>query len=29
MVLELVQLDEADEQRVLGDSLPPGLKLLP
>lgn len=28
MVLELVQLDEADERRVLGDSLPPGLKLL-
>ena len=28
MVLEIVQLDEADEQRVLGDSLPPGLKLL-
>ena len=29
MVLEVVQLDAADEQRVLGDSLPPGLKLLP
>jgi hypothetical protein len=29
MVLEVVQLDEADERRVLGDSLPPGLKLLP
>ena len=28
MVLEVVQLDAADEQRVLGDSLPPGLKLL-
>jgi hypothetical protein len=28
MVLEVVQLDEADEQRLLGDSLPPGLKLL-
>jgi hypothetical protein len=28
MVLEVLQLDEADEQRVLGDSLPPGLKLL-
>ena len=28
MVLEVVQLDEADERRVLGDSLPPGLKLL-
>jgi hypothetical protein len=29
MVLEVAQLDEADERRVLGDSLPPGLKLLP
>jgi hypothetical protein len=28
MVLEVLQLDEADDQRVLGDSLPPGLKLL-
>ena len=28
MVLEVVQLDEADERRMLGDSLPPGLKLL-
>jgi molecular chaperone DnaK (HSP70) len=28
MVLDVVQLDEADEQRLLGDSLPPGLKLL-
>ena len=28
MVLDVVQLDEADERRVLGDSLPPGLKLL-
>jgi molecular chaperone DnaK (HSP70) len=28
MVLEVAQLDEADERRVLGDSLPPGLKLL-
>jgi molecular chaperone DnaK (HSP70) len=28
MVLELARLDEADERRVLGDSLPPGLKLL-
>ncbi|MET0962034.1 MAG: Hsp70 family protein [Noviherbaspirillum sp.] len=28
MVLEVAQLDEADERRVLGDSLPAGLKLL-
>jgi hypothetical protein len=28
MVMEVVRLDAADEQRVLGDSLPPGLKLL-
>ena len=28
MVLEVVELDEADERRVLGDTLPPGLKLL-
>ena len=28
MVLAIVELDEADERRVLGDTLPPGLKLL-
>jgi hypothetical protein len=28
MVREVVSLDEADERRVLGDSLPPGLRLL-
>ncbi|NYE59105.1 molecular chaperone DnaK (HSP70) [Duganella sp. 1224] len=28
MVREVVQLDQADEKRMLGDALPPGLKLL-
>ena len=28
MVQEIVQLDEANTQRVLGESLPPGLKLI-
>ncbi len=28
MVREVVQLDDASERRVLGDSLPPGLKLI-
>jgi len=28
MVREVVQLDQADEQRMLGDALPPGLKLI-
>ncbi|MDB5318362.1 MAG: hypothetical protein JWO24_4206, partial [Rhodospirillales bacterium] len=28
MVREQVRLDEASERRVLGDSLPPGLKLI-
>ncbi|SEN28173.1 Hsp70 protein [Duganella sp. CF517] len=28
MVREVVQLDQADEKRMLGESLPPGLKLL-
>jgi molecular chaperone DnaK (HSP70) len=28
MVLEVVELEEADERRMLGDTLPPGLKLL-
>jgi molecular chaperone DnaK (HSP70) len=28
MVGQVVQLDEADERRVLGESLPPGLKLI-
>ncbi|MBY0556400.1 MAG: hsp70 family protein [Burkholderiaceae bacterium] len=28
MVREVVQLDQADEQRLLGDALPPGLKLI-
>jgi len=28
MVREVVQLDQANEKRMLGDSLPPGLKLL-
>ncbi|MBV7535522.1 hsp70 family protein [Duganella sp. sic0402] len=28
MVRELVQLDQADEKRMLGDALPPGLKLI-
>ena len=28
MVREVVELDEADERRVFGDSLPPGLKLV-
>jgi hypothetical protein len=28
MVQQIVQLDEADERRVLGESLPPGLKLI-
>jgi hypothetical protein len=28
MVSQVVQLDEADERRVLGESLPPGLKLI-
>jgi molecular chaperone DnaK (HSP70) len=28
MVREVVQLDQADEKRMLGDALPPGLKLI-
>ncbi len=28
MVREIVQLDQADEKRMLGDALPPGLKLI-
>lgn len=28
MVREVVQLDQADEKRLLGDALPPGLKLI-
>ena len=28
MVREAVQLDQADEKRMLGDALPPGLKLI-
>ena len=28
MVRELVQLDQADEKRMLGEALPPGLKLI-
>jgi hypothetical protein len=28
MVMEVVQLDQASEQRLLGEALPPGLKLL-
>jgi hypothetical protein len=28
MVREVTQLDQADEKRMLGDALPPGLKLL-
>ena len=28
MVREVVQLDQANEKRILGDSLPPGLKLI-
>ena len=28
MVQEVVQLDQANEKRILGDSLPPGLKLI-
>jgi hypothetical protein len=28
MVGEVVQLDQASEQRMLGEALPPGLKLL-
>ncbi|TFW13899.1 Hsp70 family protein [Duganella callida] len=28
MVSEVVQLDQADEKRMLGDALPPGLKLI-
>jgi hypothetical protein len=28
MVRETVELDEADEGRVFGESLPPGLKLI-
>ena len=28
MVREVVQLDQADEKRMLGEALPPGLKLL-
>ncbi len=28
MVRELTELDAADEKRVFGDSLPPGLRLL-
>ena len=28
MVSEIVELDEADEGRVFGESLPPGLKLI-
>ena len=28
MVSAVVQLDQADEQRLLGDALPPGLKLI-
>jgi hypothetical protein len=28
MVNEVIQLDEASEQRMLGDALPPGLKLI-
>jgi hypothetical protein len=28
MVLEVAHLDEADERRILGDSLPPGLRLV-
>ncbi len=29
MVSEVVQLDEASQRRILGETLPPGLKLLP
>jgi molecular chaperone DnaK (HSP70) len=29
MLSEVIELDDADEQRVFGDSLPPGLKLIP
>jgi hypothetical protein len=28
MVTEVTHLDEADERRVFGESLPPGLRLL-
>ncbi|WP_431478163.1 hypothetical protein [Massilia eburnea] len=28
MVRDVVQLDQASEQRMLGEALPPGLKLL-
>lgn len=28
MVLEIVHLDEADERRIFGDSMPPGLRLI-
>ncbi|MCA9617170.1 MAG: molecular chaperone DnaK, partial [Myxococcales bacterium] len=28
MVLEVTQLEEADERRIFGDALPPGLRLL-
>jgi len=28
MVREVVQLDQADEKRMLGEALPPGLKLI-
>jgi hypothetical protein len=28
MVREHIELDEATERRVLGDALPPGLKLI-
>jgi uncharacterized protein YjeT (DUF2065 family) len=28
MVREVMQLEEADERRVFGESLPPGLRLL-
>jgi hypothetical protein len=28
MVQQVVQLDQANEKRILGDSLPPGLKLI-
>jgi hypothetical protein len=28
MVREVMQLDQSDEKRMLGDALPPGLKLI-
>jgi hypothetical protein len=28
MVLEVTELEEADERRIFGDALPPGLRLL-